>query len=443
MKKSLLLVLLSVALIFSGCSTDRADTSNDAATLVKMIYWPGPESDAMQHVVDAYNNGKGKEDNVEVEMVLISRGGTYEREATMMSSESDEVDLYFTASYIIGQHAPYLDPLNEHLSFDHYLDTSVESLTMDGNQLAVPMDVSNHFLYYRSDLMDTLLSNDEWKETYAKISEQVVGEELQPKDPAEWDWNDFIATAAFFTKEYNADSPTQYGTALQLMSLIFNVMIWDDLLWSNGGSWLDENGEPDLKSEAAIQAMNIYRTIFDEGMTSPNATVAEFPETQEALKTGNAAFAIQWSAAYTELNDPELSPEVAGNISVAPIPGDSQTHTHSLGVGLNTFSQNKEAALKWMDYLTTSEAMTIYAENGGIPSIPEVLEAMGDDRPELPIISEHISNYGYTVPILPETQTILEILAKELTPAWVGEDDIESALDNAEKAVQNILSEDE
>lgn len=438
---SLLLFVMTLiaSLALSGCSNSDDSGGESGTKTVSMIYWPGPESDAMKEVVSAYNKGQGKKDGVKVDMVLISRGGTYAKEATMMSSKSDDVDMYFTASYIIGQHAPYLDALNGKVKTDNYLDSSIKSLQYDGKTLAIPMDISNNFLLYRKDLIDKLLNNNDWKEKYKDISKKIVGKELTPKDPKDWNWDDFVATAAFFTKKYNSNVPTKYGTALQLKNLIFNVMIWDDLLWSNGGKWLDDNGQPAFTSQPAKDAMKIYSTIYKKGLTSPNSTVAEFPETQASLKTGDAAFAIQWSAAYSELNDPDKSPKTAGKIGIAPIP-EGETHIHSLAVGLNKYSKNKKAALKWMNYLTTNDAMDIYAENGGIPPIESVLNDMGKEKPALPIMAEHIKKYGFSEPTLPETQKILETLAKDLSPAWVGEKDINSALEKAQDDVSQILS---
>jgi multiple sugar transport system substrate-binding protein len=83
----------------------------NAATRVKMVLWPGPEGDAMQKVVDLYNGGKGKTDNVNVKMILLSRDNTFAKEATLMKAKSSEYDIYFTASYLVGQHAPYLSDL--------------------------------------------------------------------------------------------------------------------------------------------------------------------------------------------------------------------------------------------------------------------------------------------------------------------------------------------
>ncbi|WP_312470338.1 sugar ABC transporter substrate-binding protein [Neobacillus sp.] len=440
-KSLLLIVCFMLALgVLAACS-DKSSGSPEKANgsaKVSMVYWPGPESDAMKKVVDEYNNGQGKKDKVNVEMVLLSRDGTYEKEATMMSSKSSEVDMYFTASYIIGQHAPSLDPLNNKLNLKDYLPSAVDSLTVDGKTLAIPMDVSNHFLFYRTDLIEKLLSDNAWKAKYEKVSEKVVGQKLSPKDPKDWNWDDFVATAAFFSQKENSNSPTKYGTALQLKNLIFNTMIWDDVLWGNGGSWLDENGNVTLTSDAAKKAMGIYHTIYKNQYTSPNSSVAEYAETQEALKSGNSAFALQWSAAYGELNDPKRSPNTAGKIGVAPIPG-GKTHVHALAVGLNKYSKHKEAALKWMDYLTKEQALTTYAKNGGIPPLASVLEKLGTDNPVLPMISKHIDEYGYSVPILQQTQSILEALSKDLSGAWVGQGEIDQALKNAQDSVGSLL----
>ena len=65
-----------------------------------------------------------------------------------------------------------------------------------------------------------------------------------------------MATAIFFTKSLNPDSPTRYGTVLQLKNLIFNIMIWDATLVSNGGNWLDAQGKPAIDSEAAREGLS-------------------------------------------------------------------------------------------------------------------------------------------------------------------------------------------
>ncbi|MFB9837301.1 hypothetical protein [Actinoallomurus acaciae] len=74
-----------------------------------------------------------------------------------MGTRSSDFDVYFTSSYLVAQHAPYLQPL----------------------------DVSNNFLYHRTDLVGRLASDPSWKSAYEKISSQVVGRRLEPKKPGD------------------------------------------------------------------------------------------------------------------------------------------------------------------------------------------------------------------------------------------------------------------
>ena len=58
-----------------------------AATTVNMVLWPGPEGDAMQKVVDAWNKQQGAEQGVSVKMILLSRDNTFSRETTEIGAE--------------------------------------------------------------------------------------------------------------------------------------------------------------------------------------------------------------------------------------------------------------------------------------------------------------------------------------------------------------------
>jgi multiple sugar transport system substrate-binding protein len=429
------------ALLLSGCSAGGGADAN-GVTNVKMVLWPGPEGDAMQKVVDAYNADPGVTDKVNVEMVLLSRDDTFARETTEIGSQSSEVDIYFVATYNVGYFQGGLDPLTDVAVDDsNYFDTAISGLTIDDQLYALPLDVSNHFLYYRTDLMDQLLSDPAWKAEYGKVSADVLGEAREPKAPEDWDIDDYHAAAAFFSQSANPDSPTKYGTALQLKTSPFNTTLWDDLLWGLGGNW-EEDGKASLDSPEAKKATEVYADIYKNGYTSPDSSQAEYAETNAALQGGSAAFALQWSSAYAELTDPESSPDIADKIAVAPIPGDPhQTHVHSLAIGLNKYSNNKDAATTWMSYLATPEAMDAYAKAGGIPSMPDVLAANADINPAFPLISDQVAQYGYTPPIFAGTFEAMTSIVETLNPAWLGIEDPDQALKEANDGLQGLLDE--
>ena len=404
----------------------------NAATTVKMVLWPGPEGDAMQKVVDAYNTSQGKKDGVTVKMILLSRDNTFAKEAALMKAKSSEYDIYFTASYLVGQHAPYLSDLKG-IKDSRYLKASVDSLKVAGKQKALPLDTSLHFMYYRTDLIDSLSAN---AAKYSSIAQEVLGKDLKPNtNPATWTWDDALATAAFFTQKYNPDSPTKYGYALPAKNLLYNTMIWNDVLWGLGGNWL-KNGKPNLNTRTGKAAIDVYNTIYTKGLTSPDSSQWEYAETNAALTSGNAAIALQWNAAYSELSTTGATKD---QIGIAPPPGKGQrTHVHALAVGLNKFSNNQAAAAKWMAHLATVPAMRTYANAGGVPSMPKILKGMVSKNASFANVIEYAGKFGYSASAGPREFDMYAALAEVLSPAWSGQKTSADVAKSADEAIKKL-----
>lgn len=432
-------MILSAAML-AGCSagTTTGNGEGNGKGTVKMVSWPGPEGDALAKVVKKYNASQGKKDGITVTVTLLSRQDTFSKETALMATKSSNMDIYFTATYNIGQYAPSLDPMVG-VDTSNYFPVAVDGLKVNGKVYALPLDVSNHFLYYRKDLVDALLKDPAQAAEYEKVSTAVLGTARKPKDPQTdpWSLDDYKVMSAYFSKSDNPQSPTQYGTILQAKNLLYNTMIWDDVLWGYGGNWA-KDGKATLDSTAGKKAVQLYADIYKNQWTSPDSSQAEFPETQAALQSGNVATAIQWSAAFAQLNDPAQSPKVAGKIAIAPVPG-GKTHVHALSLSLNKYSKNKAAAKKWLSYLATSDAMTQYAVAGGIPAMPKVLTAEKSINPAFPQISKSIAKYGYSEPVFPKTFEAYSQLATDLSGAWVGQTPVADAVKTANSDLQQLL----
>lgn len=425
------IALAALGMSLSGCGVSGSNSgSANGVTTVKMIMEPGPEADSMSKVVNAFNSGQGSKDKIHVEIDQLSRTDTFAKEAALMSTNSSDYDIYRTTSYLIAQHAPYLEPLT--LNGDNYFKVALDSLQVDGKQYGIPLDPSVNLVYYRTDLIDQMLKD---APTFEKISQEVLGKPLQPKSPDQWNWDDYVASAAYFTKKYNPNSPTAYGTELQAKNLLYNAMVWDDVLWSSGGNWLNSSGQPDLTSPAAQSAVNVYRTIYTKGLTSPDSDQAEFPETEAALGSGNAAFAIQWNAGYDQLNDASKSPKTAGKIGIAAVPGD-KTHTHVLSLGINKDSKHKSQAEEFVKYLDDEATMAAYVGDGGIASMPKALASKSD--PNTAALNKALSGGSFSEPALPKAFDIYTALANDLSGAWVGQGDVSSALQKANADVAKL-----
>lgn len=406
---------------------------------VTLLFWPGPESEAMQKVLDAYNAGPGQAAGVTVKQLLFSRQGYFEKEQADLAAGSSEFDLALVTTYTLGRYAPYLDPIDAQVPTEAksaFAPVSLQSLTFDGKLYGVPTDISVHFLYYRRDLVDRLLSDPEWQKRYAAIAKEKLGREMQPKAPDDWTWDDWIAAALFFSAADNPDSPTRFGTVLQMKNLIFNIMLWQATLVSNGGDWLGADGKPAIDSPAARTGLQVYKTLIDAKATPPGSISYEYPEANAAFQAGQAATMLQWNAAFNELNDPAKSPTVAGKVGLAPLPAGSaghKSHVHSLGIGLNTASKNKADAGKVLAWLATKDAMTVYAQAGGTPPVPEILKAMAAARPEFPLVGDFVDRYGFVVTggTAAYAVPVYEVLAEKFSAFWAGQLDLDTALKQA------------
>jgi multiple sugar transport system substrate-binding protein len=300
--------------------------------------------------------------------------------------------------------------------------------------MALPLDTSLHFLYYRKDLIGTLAAN---AEKYSAIAKTVLGKDLKPNtNPDTWTWDDTLATAAFFTQKYNPDSPTKYGYALPAKNLLYNTMVWNDVLWGLGGNWL-KNGKPNLNTASGKAAMDIYYTIYSKGLTSPESSQWEYAETNSALESGNAAMAIQWNAAYSELS---TTGATKGTVAITTPPGAGQrTHVHALAVGLNRYSTNQAAAAKWMAYLATVPAMKAYADAGGVPSMPSILKGMIANNASFANIIDYAGKYGYSESAGPREFDIYASLAEVLSPVWAGQKTSSDVAKAADAAIVELL----
>lgn len=420
-------------------------TSAALAGEVTLLFWPGPESEAMQKVLDAYNAGPGQADGVTVKQLLFSRQGYFEKEQADLAAGSSEFDLALVTTYTLGRYAPYLDPIDVPADAKAaFAPVSLQSLTLDGKLYGVPTDISVHFLYYRKDLVDRLLSDPEWQKRYAAIAKEKLGKEMQPKAPDDWSWDDWIAAALFFSAADNPDSPTRFGTVLQMKNLIFNIMLWQATLVSNGGDWLGADGKPAIDGPAARTGLQVYKTLIDAKATPPGSISYEYPEANAAFQAGQAATMLQWNAAFNELNDPAKSPTVAGKVGLAPLPAGSaghKSHVHSLGIGLNTASKNKADAGKVLAWLATKDAMTVYAQAGGTPPVPEILKAMASARPEFPLVGDFVDRYGFVVTggTAAYAVPVYEVLAEKFSAFWAGQLDLDTALKQAAEGMADRI----
>ena len=431
--------------LLAGAAFLAAIGAAQALADVTVLGWPGgPEEAALRKTAEAYNATAADPDKVK--LIFFNRDGFFDKLAADLAAGSKDFDVNLLATYAIGRYAPFMEPITLPASAkDVFGEKVLATMQYGGKQYGVPTDLSLHFMYYRMDLLDKLLADAGWKARYEEISEKHLGKKLDPKDPDQWTWDDWAATALFFTKAINPGSPTRYGTVLQMKNLLFNMMVWHSTARSEGGDWMDASGKITVNSPAFRTALELYKKLYDAGASPKDSTTYEYAEANAAFGSGQAATMLQWSAAFGDLDNKDKTPVVAGKIgAVAPPAGPAGrfTHIHGLGLGLNKASEHKDSALKFIDWLATADAMEIYAKAGGSPALTDELTTkLASERPDLVKLGQFAGKYGFVMHggAAAKALQVYELQAKEFTAYWSGAKSLDDALNETEKGMGDLL----
>lgn len=427
--------------LIRSCTAALALLAGAAQAEVTVLGWPGgPEETALRAAAELYNARPDVTAENKVELLFTNRDGFFDKLQVDLAAGTDAFDINLIATYSIGRYAAYMDPIT--LSPEAgavFGDTVLSTMQYDGQQFGVPTDLSLHFLYVRRDLIDALMADDAARAKYAEISLQYLGTAMEPKDPAEWTWDDFAANALYFSQSVNPDSPTRYGTVLQMKNLLFNMMVFHSLPRSYGADWMDADGNITVDSPAYRTALELYKMLYDAGATPNDSLSYEYAEANAAYTAGQVAAMVQWNAAASELTTAQ-----ADTISLPPPAGPEGrfTHIHGLGLGLNKAAANRAGAEAFLTWLSTGEAALAYARAGGAPGLtPETAAQLAAERPDLVQVGEYASTYGFVMrgATSENALSVYELQAQEFTGYWAGTQDLDTALANATAGMTDLL----
>ena len=412
---------------------------------ITILGWPGgPEEKALNALVEKYNETQGRIDHNRVKTMYFGRDVFFDRLSHELTTGSRSFDVNLLATYNVGRYAAYMDPLPADMVAalnKTYPPAVLRTQQYEGRQYGIPTDMGLHFLYFRKDLQQQLLTDSQWRKTYADISRRYMGKAMVPKDPQQWDWDDFTACALFFTRSINPSSPVAYGTALQMKNILFNMMLWQNTAHSLGGDWR-HGTQVSVNSDAYRKGLQIYRFITDNHATPPDSLNYEYPQANAAFAASEVAFLLQWNAAFDTLNDASTS-KVAGRFDVAPPPRGSVsrgTYVHTLGFGINKASANKVDAIRFLTWMGAPDSMRFYIEKGG--HTPLKTEYMrGVTKPDLLKMAEYAGWYGFLMNggTSANALKVYEVQAAEFTAYWAGKQSAEQALTKVQAAMEDLL----
>jgi multiple sugar transport system substrate-binding protein len=205
---------------------------------------------------------------------------------------------------------------------------------------------------------------------------------------------------------------------------------WLEFLWGAGGS-IGQPGKLQVNGSLQVEALQYMHDLIYKFKLAPTGTSTYAPNDILALfNEGKAPFMRNWVFAYAIANTPSRS-KVSGKVGVAPTLATAGHSGHGCTGGwvlaINAFSQHKEAAWTFIDYMLSKETQTSMAINAGlIPSRPDVVNDSGVQA-KVPYFKQvgSILNSGVNRPTLknynqfttPLQAAINSVLSNQAAPA--------------------------
>jgi multiple sugar transport system substrate-binding protein len=424
--KQISIIALSVAmLLFAACGEEK-----EASVARPMTYTllQGDQTPQLLEELNLY-----QDNGAEIASLPVPRDVLfYEPFVLSLSTGSTAIDAYLLDAPWVKRYSAtgWLAPINQvenSIDLSAFRQELIEMTSFEsesGRQvLAVPFETKGNLLFYRKDLL-----------------------EAHGFTPPET-WEQMIEQCQAIEKSLQADSP-RFGFLFHGQQFANDFY---PIIWGFGGSVTDDNGSLSIASEANIDALRMVQSFI--GSISPSLQEMEelqlfssYQAVERLFASGEAIFMINWNNRWGDL-ERGLAEQTIGieQIGVCPIPSlEGEAHFSNIGSfswGINYFSQQRQAALHFIDRITSYEAQKWRAlKSGAVPARLDVLQDP-EVRELAPAVIRQAEVFEKTsLRARPFQREIVELLDNILQDALRQNIDPRLALEGAQKEVASELA---
>jgi multiple sugar transport system substrate-binding protein len=370
-----------------------------------------------------------KETGIKVNLTQLGEDQLSDQYNVKLNAGSDEIDVMMYRPLQEGKlfaQNGWLADLTEDVESNDDWDWSdfqsgpVESTTIDDEVVGVPIITEREVLYYRKDLLEA-----------AGLEVPTTLDELE--SAAETIKNANPGTAGFVARTGVAAAVTQFSSFLH----------------SQGGDWIDEDGNAALDTKEFKSAVELYGKLIREYGPANVSTDMSWPEAMAIFTQGGSAFYTEADSLYKNATDPANS-TVSEIVGFAPFPaGDDGARPYNVpswALGISAESPNAENAWKFIEYFTRKDKVleiqkegvpgprtSVWDDESGVETYPadlaEAIKASAED------------GVGYDRPLVVSVPEAREIVGKPIVVAITG-GDVDKAIDDAQAEFQAFLDDE-
>ncbi len=410
-----------------GASTADGTFAGDTLT----VWFPGTNEAEMTVMNDSIVPAFEKETGAKVETTFVDWGDISPKLNAAFAAGAAP-DLFghgasAAADFVANER---LEPLDDRFAALDQADrddlsTALASGVVDEKQYYVPLTLDGNLLVYRADLLaDAGIDPDSLPDTWEGIAE--VGQQLTERDGSG------AVTRAGLLLPTSGTSPQQTFAAL---------------IAGAGGQQISDDGtSAAFNTPAGLTALEYFTSLYDadEPVSSfLGEDYTNLPVAQQPLVTGEAVIAMETGTMAQQISaaNPDLDLRVIQPLKFEGTDQGAALGGGGLGLMMNADSTEKDLAWEFLTFLLSPENSLERAEAiGAVPvrtsqadssyvTESKVLPAFIEARPS------YISN-----PNIEGWVQVRDALMPSLNAALLGETSPGDALDEAEQAVNDVLS---
>lgn len=409
-----MMLLSLVALFIAGCAgKGEGASTNGKTTITFWHFWSEPAQKAA--LMDRIKAFEAKNPNIHVELSELSwNDGKTKLFAAFNSNTapdllelgSDWIAQFSAAGRLADQSAMGADRVSR-------FSKEIAAPGMWQEKVyAWPWVVDTRVLFYNKDLLartgaDTSATDSLWSDVLDKSRK--------------------IMAAAPGSLGFGANGPDQHRLYKKILPFF----------WSNGGSLLDPSGMPVVNSPANVAALQMYLDLAKAGGIDMQKQL------DQSFMQGKVGYWISGSWLVDRIA--KDNPTLHYGISVLPTFAGGSRVSFAGGeyLAINGGSENKEAARKLVEFLSSPEQALAFCKAlpGGMT--PADLSAENDPFLQSPIrrvFTEQLKTARMT-PVHPRWLDIEQVIEDEVSQALLGKKSAQQALDEAQAHITQIVKE--
>lgn len=381
-----------------------------------MMFGDPTEKEAYDGLIAAFSR---KHPEIQAELVYVPNQVMYFQRLTIDFAGGTPPDVFLLnyrryANFAAGGQ---LEPLDAYVARSRVINLAdfypqaVAPFRWQNSLLGIPQNISSLVVYYNKNLFDQ-----------AGV----------PYPKANWNWDEFVASAKALTKDTDGDGTTdQYGMGTD--AIMFRVA---PFIWMNGGDIVDNPSAPrklTLDSPAAREALVRFVDLQLKHRVVPT-------QVEEKAEASISRFLRGATAMYFDSRRvvPAFRTITGFDWDIAPLPRGKTPAgiLHSDAFFMSAASRNKPAAWTFIEFANSVEGQTILAKTGrtvpsriSVANSPAFLEP--GSKPASCQAFLDIIPHVRAVPVMKNWVDIESCASEEIERAYHGNVSLERAINLA------------